>query len=266
MIAKFHEQDAVNPLLSQYESISLAEIQNEAALLDRVDTKYLLGISQLCDALEQMTNFYRVLDIEGIRLNHYQTVYFDTHDFALYQQHHNGFGTRYKVRARKYVDSDLAFFEIKHKNNHARTIKSRLSIPDIVLQIQGEMDQFLDHHTPFEGDALEPKIWNEYLRMTLVSKYAVERLTIDMNISFGWDGSVSRLPGLVIAEVKQKKLSQHSNFVQHMRLQGIRPASFSKYTAGVYSLYDQVKTNNFKPQIRQVHKIMQQELGNDLIH
>ncbi|MCK6578393.1 MAG: polyphosphate polymerase domain-containing protein [Anaerolineae bacterium] len=255
----------LTPLLAQFQPISLADIQS-AALLDRVDTKYIMGVSQLCEALETMPRHYWVLEIQGVRLNRYQTVYFDTDDFVLYQQHHNGFGTRYKVRARKYVDSNLAFFEIKHRTNRQRTIKSRITIPDISLQIEDRVAEFVKANTPYQGQALEPKLWNDYMRVTLVSKNDLERLTLDLNIAFGWNGLYSVLPGVAIAEVKQAHLSRGSEFVQQMTRLGVRPASFSKYTAGVYTLYDQVKHNAFKPQIRRIARLMQSEFSHECSH
>ncbi|MBL8130364.1 MAG: polyphosphate polymerase domain-containing protein [Anaerolineae bacterium] len=255
----------LTPLLAKFQPIGLAGIQS-AALLDRVDTKYIMGVSQLCEALEAMPRHYWVLDIQGVRLNRYQTVYFDTNDFTLYQQHHNGLGTRYKVRARRYVDSDVTFFEIKHRTNRQRTIKSRITIPDISLQIEDRVAEFVGANTPYEGQALEPKLWNDYMRVTLVSKNDLERLTLDLNVAFGWNGVYSILPGVAIAEVKQAHLSRSSEFVQQMTRLGVRPTSFSKYTAGVYTLYDQVKHNAFKPQIRRIAKLMQSEFSHECSH
>lgn len=176
----------LEPLIARFEPISLAEMTG-VALLDRMETKYLLGVSQLCDVLGTLAGSYRVLEVNAVRLNHYQTLYFDTRDFALYRQRHNGFASRYKVRARKYVESELAFFEVKHKTNRARTLKSRLSIPDIVADTD-DFDEFISTHTPFHAAMLEPKVWNEYVRVTLVSKTKQERLTLDLDISFHWDG------------------------------------------------------------------------------
>jgi SPX domain protein involved in polyphosphate accumulation len=76
-----------------------------------------------------------VLEINGARLHHYQTLYFDTRDFALYSQHHNGQRARYKVRVREYLDSEMAFLEVKRKTNQNRTIKSRLQTPGAVPEI-----------------------------------------------------------------------------------------------------------------------------------
>jgi hypothetical protein len=247
-------------ILAQADGISLSEMAS-VSLLDRIDTKYVFGTSQLCSILPQIIGQYRVLDIQQKRISRYRTLYFDTHDFTIYHDHHNGAGSRYKVRARKYLDSNLSFFEVKFKNNRRRTIKSRLPIPDVIPGIDEHVNDFVDSHTPFEANALEPKLWNDYLRITLVSKPHEERLTLDLNVDFGWGENHYSLLGIVIAEVKQPAFSQDSDFIQYMRRLGIRPISFSKYTGGVYHLYDHIKTNNFKPQMRRMDKVMQQELG-----
>src|SRR5690606_7937868 len=141
------------------EPITLAEM-DAVALQDRIDTKYVFGLSELCSILPQIIDQYRVFEINEKRISRYRTLYFDTHDFNIYLHHHNGQGSRYKVRARKYVDSDLSFFEVKHKNNRKRTIKSRMPIPDVVpgINVNGQVNAFVDSHTPFNPDALEPKL------------------------------------------------------------------------------------------------------------
>jgi len=255
---------ALAQVLTRFEPISLAEMQS-VALLDRVDTKYIMGVSQLLAALQAVTPYYRVLCIHGERVNHYQTLYFDTGDFQLYTNHHNGIGSRYKVRERKYVGSDLSFLEVKHRTNQNRTVKSRIQIPDLATHLNGPANDFVDRHTPFDVGVLEPKLWNDYWRITLVSKQRTERLTLDLNLSFHWDEASSALPGLVIAEVKQDRVSLDSDFIQQMRRIGLRPGGMSKYCAGVCLLYDNVKTNNFKPRLRQVEKVIQKELSYDRV-
>src|SRR5512145_860356 len=136
MVNMSRTRGQVERLLTRFDPISLAEMEN-CSLLDRTDTKYMMGITQLCTVLEQLRDQYRVLCIHTRRLNHYQTLYFDTNDFLFYQQHHNGRGSRYKVRERKYIGSDLTFFEVKHKTNQNRTVKSRIQIPEVALHISG---------------------------------------------------------------------------------------------------------------------------------
>lgn len=252
-------------LIAQFEPISLKEMAG-VTLLDRMETKYVMGLSQLCQALDLLTGRYRVLDIHGVRLNHYQTVYFDTPDFALYQQHHNGYGSRYKVRARRYVESQIAFFEIKHKTNRDRTVKTRQSVAVVEPSIPAQLRDFVAEHTPFQSAALVPKLWNDYVRVTLVSSERQERLTLDLQVAFHWNSASFSLPGIAIAEVKQDHRSQMSDFIQAMKHIGVRPSGFSKYTVGVYSLYDGIKSNNFKPQIQQVQRIMQKEQPHGLLH
>jgi SPX domain protein involved in polyphosphate accumulation len=211
--------------------------------------------------LRQIGDQYRVLEVNKIRLNHYETLYFDTSDFQLYHQHHNGLGSRYKIRAREYVDSDVTFFEIKHKTNQDRTEKSRVQIPAMITDIAGSVEPFVSSNTPIDPEQLEPKLWNRFLRITLVSKHNAERLTLDVNLEFGWGDTCIALPGVAIAEVKQERFSTQSDFIQQMRHSGIRPMQFSKYCAGIYLLYDQVKVNNFKPRMREVAKLIGEEYG-----
>lgn len=244
--------------LARYEPVSLDQI-GRAALLDRVDTKYLLGLRQLADALDRLSADYRVLCIDQARLNPYHTVYFDTPDFTLYGQHHNGFGERYKVRARTYVGTGVSFFEIKHRTNRRRTIKTRLPLDAAQARIDARSEAFVEANTPFDGSDLMPVLWNDYQRITLVGKDSPERVTLDLDVRFGWEGAETTLPGMCIAEVKQARLSRDSAFIRQMRAMGIRPAGFSKYCAGVALIYREVKQNNFKPHLRHLFKLMQGE-------
>jgi hypothetical protein len=160
---------------------------------------------------------------------------------------------------REYTDSDLAFWEVKHKTNQNRTVKSRYQVSEPVIVMDEPVDEFIESHMPFDADQLEPKLWNKFQRITLVSKQHAERLTLDINLAFSWGGTYASLPGIAIAEVKQERFSQASDFIQQMRQLGVRPTRFSKYCAGVYMLYDNVKINNFKSRIRLVNALMQKE-------
>lgn len=247
---------ALDRLLHRFDPISLKEMDG-VALLNRTDTKYVMQIGQLQQALARLTDRYRVLKVKGTRLNHYQTVYFDTPDFALYTRHHDGFRNRYKVRSREYVDSHQSFLEVKFKTNKDRTIKSRLRTDDVVTEFDRETTEFLRSHYPNNPAALAPQLWNDFLRITLVSRHAVERLTLDVNLEFQRDGQRAALPGIAIAEVKQEGFSVQSDFIQEMRRMGVRPSGFSKYCMGVATMVDDVKKNNFKPRMLHVNRIMQ---------
>ena len=116
--------------LGQYAPISLSKM-DDVALLNRTDTKYVLPVATLQQIMPQLANAYYALVVNGQRCSQYQTLYFDTPEFTLYHRHHAGILDRYKVRSREYVDSQLAFLEVKHKTNKGRTIKSRIEIARI---------------------------------------------------------------------------------------------------------------------------------------
>jgi hypothetical protein len=253
------ERDSIRwpAVLHAFEAVHLSEM-GHAALLRRTDTKYLLGEAQLSWVLARLTDHYRILEIDGRRLHHYQTLYFDTQDLALYQQHHNGWRNRYKVRERAYADSDLAFLEIKQKTNTNTTIKSRRRTRALSSQLPRNAAPFLRRHYPYRMEELEAKLFNTFQRITLVSTHSVERLTVDVDLRFLWNGVCATLAGIAIAEVKQDGFSTNSEFVRQMRAVGVRATSFSKYCIGVSMLYPEVKHNRFKPQLRQIEKLLQE--------
>lgn len=246
---------AFGPLLAGFVPIHLSEMAG-VALLDRMDTKYVMSERQLYQALTAMQGEYRVLDINGTRLNSYRTLYFDTADFTLYARHHAGGRNRYKVRSREYVDSRLSFLEVKFKANESRTVKSRMQTSAFLTQFSPETLPFMDAHFPFAAEYLEPKLWNEYFRVTLVNRTTPERLTLDLNLRFYNDERTVSLPGVAIAEVKQAGHNARSPFFQQMRAMNLRPMGFSKYCMGVTMLYDEAKANHFKPQLRQIERLV----------
>jgi hypothetical protein len=246
----------LDAVLATFDPISLAEL-NKAALLDRVEVKYVMPVQVLANILEQARPAYAVLEIAGQRRNHYRTLYYDTADFAMFRRHHMGASDRYKVRARQYVESQFAFLEIKHKTRKKRTVKSRIPTPQLVTHLAGDSEDFLHSHCPFAAGELEPKLWNSYTRITLASKTACERVTLDLDLSFAWQERQTSLPGLVIAEVKQEAHGARSEFVTLMRRHGVRKTGFSKYCYGVSLLYPQVKHNRFNALQRLVARTVQ---------
>lgn len=242
-------------LAGGFEPISLAEMDG-VALLNRLDTKYVMTTSQLWDALASLQQDYWMLEVEGQRLNRYRTLYFDTPGFDLYTAHVNKRPERYKVRSREYADSHLAFLEVKHRTRKDRTIKDRVRTPEQVIAMTPAMTQWLGSVSPVNGSALEPKLWNSFLRMTLVNIQCCERVTLDLGLAFATDTRRLQLDGIAIAEVKMDGMSGTSPFMLQMRAQRIHPRGFSKYAVGVALLYDGVKKNSLKPRLIWVEKIM----------
>ena len=240
-------------ILATLEPITLSEMEG-VALMNRTDTKFVFRFEKLGHFLQEIAGDYRILDINGIRASKYETLYFDTPDFKMYLAHHRRKPSRYKIRHRIYVDSNLHFFEIKFKNNKGRTIKNRIKRKEVDLTIRDKAEKFLNEKTNFCAQNLFPKLWSNCSRITLVNKFSKERLTLDINLQFKNELNEKNLSQVVIAEVKQEKLSP-SPFIRLMKKNGVRPGSISKYCFGVVFLYDKIKKNNFKPNLLKINKI-----------
>ncbi|MBX3016072.1 MAG: polyphosphate polymerase domain-containing protein [Caldilineaceae bacterium] len=247
---------ALSGPLATFPPITLAQM-NSVALLNRVETKYLMPLPTLRMVLAELASSYRVLEVAQQRISRYHTLYFDTPDFALYHRHHAGALNRYKVRSREYLDSKGTFLEIKHKNNKERTLKSRLQTSHLVTTMDDEAAHFLQAQCPYDVQALQPRLWNNYRRITLVNYAQTERVTLDLDLNFAWQERDATLAGLVIAEVKQAGRTATSDFIQLMRTHHVPQSGFSKYCIGATLLYPTLKQNRFKPTKRLVEKIRQ---------
>jgi hypothetical protein len=172
-------------LLTAYEPITLAEM-NETRLLDRLEVKYVFGQDLLPAVLADLANTHRAFVAEGMPWSRNRTLYFDTANMALYLRHHAGARERYKVRTREYVDSHLAFLEVKHKVGVNRTIKSRMRVPDPTGELTGRAAEFLADACPYRAEALLPRV--ELHHPDHAGQQDVpERVTLDVDLAFSWD-------------------------------------------------------------------------------
>lgn len=240
-------------ILSSMDPISLAEMDVHA-LMNRIDTKYVLGIEHLEQLLETVGHSYRVLCVDGVRISPYRTLYFDTPDFKCYLQHHNGKLNRRKFRIRQYESSGLCFLEVKAKNNKGRTNKRRIPIDRIEECLSPSSREFIESVTG-KLPELTPQLWSTFSRITIVNRLRPERVTLDLDLSFSGRDASQELPGVVIAEVKQQRDDRHSLVREHLRLHRIRAMRVSKYCLGSVLLNPHLKSNRFKPKLRAIQKI-----------
>lgn len=252
------ERPVMNPALqaifNQLPPTYLHEVQI-AALQDRIDTKYLLTEAQALTIFDRLTDRYKVLEVEGYRGGHYRTLYFDTPAFSMFYAHHTGLRPRHKVRIRSYVDSRISFLEVKRKTNRNRTVKSRIPI-EAAPTFDARAAAFLATQCPYNPADLIPRIYNEFLRVTLVGVQHLERLTLDFCISLGFDDVRFDLPGLVVVEVKQLKYSAQTGIFHQLHEQHLLPTSFSKYIFASTQLMPIVKHNRFKERHRRVEAVL----------
>jgi len=246
---------SIEQALAKLEPVSLEQMDG-AALLDRRDTKFVLDEAQAAKALLSVGPWYRVLEVNGTRIQGYRTLYFDSPDLALYHAHHRRQPGRYKVRSRLYLETGTAFLEVKRKVRANRTVKSRTLTREMVTVISAGERAFVARETEGAGSELAPELVNDFQRVTLVNYENTERVTLDMGLRVGCRGSNAELPGVVIAEVKESGAGRDSVFLRQMRAMNIHPSSFSKYCIGIALLRDDVKHNEFKPELRRIQSIL----------
>jgi VTC domain len=252
--AYFHN---VNGLLSHFEPISLDEMDG-VKLMDRTDMKFALSFDLLGGILLFLKDHYRVLTIDSNRVFTYQTDYFDTPELNMFFDHHNGKLNRYKIRQRKYIESDLNFLEMKFRNNKGRVLKERIQRQ---VNDNKAFTRFVRKHTPYNPGDLNLTIFNNFNRFTLVDNMMRERVTVDFNLAFSNSLQNLWLNGLVIIEVKQNREDKSSVVYETLKRNSLRPASISKYCLGVTLLNSQSKTNNFKRTILLINKLSHVELS-----
>lgn len=238
-------------ILTLFDPITLKEMDS-VKLMNRTDTKYIFNVMQFDMIMKEIKPFYRVLEVEGKRLSRYETLYYDTPELALYNKHHTGKLNRYKIRHRTYLESNIGFLEVKFKNNKGRTIKTRISIKDVPYSWGEDCTNFLSKSLPYEPATLQPVIWINYSRLTLVNRTSAERLTIDLGLEFIKEDQSKKFNKLIIAEVKQEK-RKASPFMDVMKKHHIREGSISKYCMGIAFTYHDVKKNNFKAKLKTIN-------------
>ena len=242
-------------ILAQLEPISLEQSAG-ATLMKRTDTKFVFPSLLLPAMIENLSPAYRVLQVDEVRLQRYQTLYFDTPDFQLYRQHHNGQRNRFKLRLRSYLDSDINYLEVKQKDSHNVTRKSRVETAFPLDGQSPDIRSFLKSTFPLSEAPMVPKITNQFHRISLVSRVDAERLTLDLNLRFFSPSGNFSIPGIVVAEIKQPHFSLHSPLIREMRNTGYRPTRFSKYCVGVALAYPHLKRNAFKPLLINLEKMV----------
>jgi hypothetical protein len=254
--------DSLRDILQSMDPISLKEM-SAIKLMDRVDSKFPMNMETLLRMAPQWGKHFYVQEHEGQRIARYRSLYFDTPDALTYTMHHNRQLKRQKIRQRIYVDSNIAFCEIKNKKNTGRTKKKRIPIP---MEEWGhlyrlpEMADFVREKVWVTDQPLSPRLENAFQRITLVNKAKTERVTIDFGITFhnhlsGCDADMS---DLVIAEVKQDG-SLPSKFKGLLRNARVKRKGLSKYCLGMLLTDEHLKYNRFKDKIRYVNKLTNQD-------
>ncbi len=258
----------IDETLNKFAPISLEEMK-DIRLMNRTDTKFVTSRQKLMQLLQLATDEYYVQEIDGRRIGEYYTVYFDTPDYDMFRRHHCGHANRQKLRIRCYVESKQSFLEVKTKDNHSRTRKKRIKMPDFDpvnprhdVRFGGKEEQLADCDTfvreylKYDASCLTERIENRFRRITLVNKGKTERLTIDLDLRFHnlVTAQDKSLDNVVIIELKRDGLIK-SPVVNMLKAVRIKESGFSKYCIGTAFTYPGLRQNRFKSRLRKVERI-----------
>lgn len=250
-----NSKERVEQLLASLPSITLSEM-SAIRLMNRTDQKYVTNMATLLELLEMVKGSYFAQEIDGKRVCSYATTYLDDNAHHMFRQHQAGHRPRRKVRVRTYVESGLSFLEIKNKDNHGKTFKSRVAVPSVQAVLGSNAGQdFLKSQTGLTFADISPQVANKFRRITLVNYAKTERLTIDFNLSFfNYSTGESReMTDVVIIELKRDGRAA-SPILPMLRQLRIKPSGFSKYCIGQTVTDSTLHPGIFKKRLVKIRK------------
>ena len=251
-------------LTRRFAPIGLEALNAKAAMLERLDNKYVVRAPTLAAALAELSGLFDVLEIDGRRSFTYDTCYFDDPELRSYYDHHQGRRQRVKVRVRKYVEAALCFVEVKLKDKRGATVKKRMpydpglfgSLDDTALAHVEQAHQAL-YGRPF-GRPLVPVLAMRYRRITLVARAGGERMTIDTGIHFDGlsapdDMLARRRTDDEVFIVETKSAHGHGLADAVLRRHHQHPTNgCSKYCVGMSLTGAVDRFNRFRPALRKL--------------
>jgi hypothetical protein len=261
MSGVIYTTEEIVKVISTFSPISLDQMK-DIRLMNRDDKKYIAKTSDIVELLKNASNDYYVQEINGVRIGHYETIYYDTPDNNLFLMHQDGKKNREKIRVRSYIDSSLAFCEIKKKNNHGRTSKTRIKSTDENTLNSPSIAQFIESNAIYKPYQLITSLFNNFRRITLVNKGKTERVTIDFDVVFKnpVNGFTRELRDIAIIEIK-KDGNAESPIVGLLLEMRIHTSNFSKYCIGSLLVKQDIKRNNFKKDLMKIDKLTNYKYG-----
>lgn len=226
--------------LSSYNTISLDKLETSGLFQKRLDRKYVILRLQLDELLEYCSEYYDVLTIDGCHIFDYETAYFDTPALDFYHQHQSGRAVRKKLRERTYLNSGERFVEVKCRTNKGTTVKHRIAVDGVM-----DTDGFIEKYSGFSKSHLENTLVSRYKRITLFHKTRIEKVTLDIDLSYYGKEHTISYPNIVMVEIKVPH-NHEGQLFHFMKQHGIRKGSLSKYCLGMISIDNSIKHNRFK--------------------
>ncbi len=246
--------DPVELALAGY-GAATPELMNRRDLLSRVDSKFVVPAHLMERVLADLAEHYAVLRVPTGNVATYKSLYFDTPTLRCYNDHRRGRRIRHKVRIRHYPDRSVSFLEVKTKRNDTITDKHRFQIPYGQDTIGDAERDFLRGHIGPMVDELEPQMWINYRRISLIGRNSNERVTIDVNLTVEGQDQVGDWFGRAnVVEVKQAPFCVRTPIMRSLCAIGVRERSLSKYVVAIALTHPEQRRNRLLPDLRALQR------------
>ena len=212
-------------------TINIKESKN-IKLMNRIDKKYVIDFNQFCLLSDYIVNnYYIVVDDSNKFLLSYKSIYFDTANLDMYNDHKLNVENRQKLRIREYENGDQ-FLEIKTKSDN-KTKKIRVNLD--LYNIDHYMC-WINDNLNYAYSAITPVLEINFKRLTLINKEKNSRITIDFGISFkNYNTNINKKIKEIVIEVKKSDESYITSFEKKLSSLNIEESKFSKYYIGINS-------------------------------
>lgn len=230
-------------------AVGLAELNAAAALLTRVDRKYVVPAADL-DALVTGVPGLRVLEVDGRRTSRYESTYLDTVDLASWSGAAHARRRRWKVRTRLYADSGERWLEVKTRGLRGTTVKERLPHDgDDVIGAAGAWvrDRLRTagvHDVEVSG--LVATLHTGYVRTTLLLPGTAGRATLDRDLRWVSGHGTAEVGDVLVVETKSGT-PRPGPLDRRLWELGHRPVRISKYGTGLALLTPGLPGNRWHP-------------------
>ena len=238
-------------------SIALDDVVAVASLQRRFDHKYVVEVARLPELIAALGTHLHVLEVDGVRVSGFSSAYFDTPDLRTYRDHLQRRRRRFKIRTRHYGDPATTMLELKCKGRRKQTVKHRWPHPgknptSLGSQAEALLEQALDDEYGFVLPApLAPVATTSFQRITLVDVAAMERVTIDLDLTIEANDRSLTL-GANHAVMETKSAQRVGAATRTLYGLGVRPERVSKYCVGIAASHDTVRGNPWLPVLRRV--------------
>lgn len=234
-----NQAEPIESLLSELPGISLEELEARAALLRRVDAKYVVDQDVFAELLRRLVSDHEVLEIDGRREFAYQSMYFDTPDLRCFRDHIEDRVPRFKARNRLYRNTGRCVFEVKLKRGGGEMDKRQVPHPaDVADELDSDAEGCLrealaDADLRAPDQPLGKSLRTSFSRITLAPVGGGERTTCDRGIVLERPArGRARLRGELLV-LESKSEGGESPTDRELAAMGIEPLSLSKYRTGI---------------------------------